>query len=65
MKTAYVCQLATQGCNFKEMGEKMKIIYYDGSVLHCSSIEIGEKELIADEIYVVPLIEVQRIVEDE
>ena len=43
----------------------MIIIYYDGSFLHCSTIEMGEKEMIADGIYVVPLIEVQRIVEDE
>jgi hypothetical protein len=43
----------------------MKIIYYDGSTLECSSIYVTADELIADDIYVVPLIEVQRIEESE
>ena len=43
----------------------MKIIYYDGSELECSSIYVAENELIADDIYTVPLIEVQRIEESE
>ena len=42
----------------------MKIIYYDGSILKCSTIELNEKEMIADGIYVVPLVEVLRIEED-
>lgn len=42
----------------------MKIIYYDGSVLTCNHILISDKEIIADDIYVIPLIEVQRIEEE-
>lgn len=41
----------------------MKIIYYDGSTLTGSSIYVTEKTLIVDDIYEVPLIEVQRIEE--
>lgn len=41
----------------------MRIIYYDGGVLECSEIYFTEKELIADDIYVVPIVEVQRIEE--
>lgn len=43
----------------------MKIIYYDGSTLECSSIHVTENTLIADDIYTVPLIEVQRIEESD
>lgn len=43
----------------------MKIIYYDGSTLECSSIYVTENTLIADDIYTVPLIEVQRIEESD
>ena len=39
----------------------MKIIYYDGSVLHCNSLYFTEKEVIADDVYIIPLIEIQRI----
>ncbi len=39
----------------------MKIIYYDGSVLHCSSLYFTEKEAIADDMYIIPIIEIQRI----
>ena len=46
-------------------GPKMSIVYYDGSELECSSIYVTADELIADDIYVVPLIEVQRIEESE
>lgn len=41
----------------------MKIIYYDGAILYGSSIYVTEKSLIVDDIYEVPLIEVQRIEE--
>ena len=43
----------------------MKIIYYDGSTLECSSIYVTENTLIADDIYTIPLIEVQRIEESD
>lgn len=43
----------------------MKIIYYDGSELTCHSIYVADSVLIADDIYEVPLIEVQRIEEDD
>lgn len=39
----------------------MRIIYYDGSVLHCNSLYFTEKEVIADDIYIIPLIEIQMI----
>ncbi len=44
----------------------MRIIYYDGSKLDCESIEVVDdgKTLIADDIYIVPIAEVQRIVSD-
>ena len=42
----------------------MKIIYYDGSILECNTIEFSGdgKSLIADDYIIVPLIEVVRIV---
>ena len=43
----------------------MKIIYYDGSILKCNRILVSDKEIIVDDIYNVPLIEVQRIEEDD
>ena len=44
----------------------MIIVYDDGSKLECHKIEYyGGKELIADDGYIVPLIEVDAIVEDE
>lgn len=46
-----------------ERTRKMKIIYYDGAILYGSSIYVTEKSLIVDDIYEVPLIEVQRIEE--
>lgn len=39
----------------------MKIINYDGSILHCNSLYFTEKEVIADDVYIIPLIEIQRI----
>ena len=43
----------------------MFIVYYDGSKLECSKIEYyGGSELIADDVYIVPLVEVDAIVED-
>lgn len=39
----------------------MRIIYYDGGVLECETIYFTEKELIADDIYIVSLVEVLRI----
>ena len=39
----------------------MKIIMYDGSTLDCTSIYFTEKELIADDYRIIPIIEVQRI----
>ena len=44
----------------------MKIIYYDGSELACTTIEIVDngKTLIADEYRIVPIAEVQRIREN-
>ena len=39
----------------------MKIIYYDGSILECNTIYFTEKELIADDVYVIPIVEVLRI----
>ena len=42
----------------------MTIIYYDGSTLHCEEIEFGMNTIIADGIYVVPYVEVLRIVSD-
>lgn len=41
----------------------MKIIYYDGSILTCSIIWIEDNNLIADDIYIIPLYEVLRIEE--
>ena len=41
----------------------MYIVYYDGGVLECHSILVSDKELIVDNIYSVPIVEVQRIVE--
>ena len=43
----------------------MKIIYYDGSVLTCSHIDIYGDVLIVDDIYEVPIIEINSITEDE
>lgn len=44
----------------------MFIVYYDGSKLECHKIEYyGGSELIADDVYLVPLAEVDAIVEDE
>lgn len=44
----------------------MKIVYTDGSELKCSYINVSSLEyLIADDIYYVPMIEVQSIEEDE
>lgn len=40
----------------------MKIIYYDGGTQDCLSITFTEKELIVDDIYIVPIIEVQGII---
>jgi hypothetical protein len=42
----------------------MKIIYYDGSILEGHTIYFTERELIVDDIYNVPLVEVLRIEED-
>ena len=39
----------------------MRNIYYDGSVLECSKILASDKELIVDDVKIIPLIEVQRI----
>lgn len=43
----------------------MKIIYYDGSILNGNTIYFTEHELIVDDIYTVPLVEVLRIEEDD
>ena len=43
----------------------MRITMYDGSHLDCTSIYVTEKELIADDYRIVPIIEVQRIDESE
>ena len=44
----------------------MKIIYYDGSELLCYGIDIVDdgRTLVADDIYIVPIREVLRIVEE-
>ena len=44
----------------------MKVVYYDGSTLECNSIDIIEdgKTLIADDIYIVPVAQVQRIIDE-
>jgi len=39
----------------------LKVIYYDGSVLHCNSLYFTEKEVIADGIYIIPLVEILRV----
>ena len=44
---------------------RMKIHYYDGGVLECSRILVDDKNLIADDVYIVPLIEVLRIEDEE
>ena len=43
----------------------MKIIYYDGSILNGSTIYFTEHDIIVDDIYIVPLVEVLRIEEGE
>ena len=48
-----------------EGGGSMRIIYYDGSILKCNRILVSDKEIIVDDIYTVPMIEVQRIEEDD
>ena len=43
----------------------MTIIFYDGSVMYCDTVEIANKDpgkLIVDECKVIPAIEVMRIV---
>lgn len=44
----------------------MKVVYYDGSTLECNSIEIVDdgKTLIADDTYIVPVAEAQRIIDE-
>ena len=42
----------------------MTMIYYDGSFLNCNEIYVGENEFIVDDIYSVPILEIQRIVGD-
>ena len=44
----------------------MKIVYYDGSELACTTIEIVDDgtTLIVDEYRIVPIAEVQRIIQD-
>lgn len=42
----------------------MKIIYYDGSVLHCNTLYFTDKEVIADDVYTIPLVEILRIEAD-
>ena len=39
----------------------MKVIYYDESILECDEIRFCDGDLIADDIYNVPLEEVERI----
>jgi len=39
----------------------LKVIYYDGGILHCNSLYFTEKEVIADDIYVIPLVEILRV----
>lgn len=39
----------------------MKIIYNDGSTLECSYIEISERNIYADEIYIIHIEDVERI----
>jgi len=39
----------------------LKIINYDGSILHCYSLYFTEKEVIADDIYIIPIVEILRI----
>lgn len=41
----------------------MRVIYYDGSELECSTLYFTDKDLIADDYRIVPIIEVQRIEE--
>lgn len=43
----------------------MKIILYDGSIIKCNSLLITDEEIIVDNTKIVPLIEVQRIKEDD
>ena len=40
----------------------MVIVFYDGGRLYCNHIEMTEKNMIADDCRIVPIIEVQRIV---
>ena len=39
----------------------MQIVYCDGSILECSKIEIYGKDLYADDCYIVPLCDVEKI----
>jgi len=41
----------------------MIITYYDGGKLECSRVEIYGENLIADDVYIVPLIEINSIEE--
>lgn len=39
----------------------MVLVYYDGRTLRCNSLYFTEKEVIADGVHVIPLIEVLRV----
>ena len=39
----------------------MKVVYYDGSILHCHSLYFAGTELIADDVYIIPIAEILRI----
>ena len=39
----------------------MLLVYYDGRTLRCNSLYFTEKEVIADGVHVIPLIEVLRV----
>lgn len=39
----------------------MQIIYCDGSILECSEIKIFDNDLYADDCYIVPLCDVEKI----
>lgn len=42
----------------------MKVVYYDGSVLTCSKVWIYEDKLICDDIWEIPIAEVNGIVDE-
>lgn len=42
----------------------MRIIYNDGSELECTCIEISERHLYVDDVYIIHVEDIERIEED-